>query len=340
MPFGIAEIPGEREPVRISIWLPRPRRSDPVDLASIYVRSRTGHLVPISQLGQWKKTLEDKTIYHRQMRPVVYVTGEVAGRPPVESIIDIRADRVDSDSARLFNYVESNKKPRPLEGRTLMHKGSGVRWGLLKPFEVHWWDEGEMHVTMDTFRDLGVALIAAQIAIYILLVWLTGSFLTPLIIMVSIPLMFIGVMPGFWLLNQFGMRAVGGYPNPFFFTAPAMIGIIALSGIVTRNAIILVDFIHLGLEKGKDLLQAIVESCSVRLRPILLTAGAAILGALPITQDTVFGGMAWSMIFGLMASTLFTLIVVPVVYNLIYANKKGHGLPLKVRIEEEEAENE
>lgn len=340
-PFGIAEIPGEREPVKISIWLPRPRRSDPVDLTSIYVRSRTGHLVPISELGHWKKTLEDKTIYHRQMLPVVYVTGEVAGRPPVESIIDIRADRVSADSAKLFGYVESNKKPRPLEGRTLMHKGSGIRWGLPKQFYVHWWDEGEMHVTVDTFRDLGVAFIAAQIAIYILLVWLTGSFLTPLIIMVSIPLMFIGVMPGFWLLNQFGMRTVGGYPNPFFFTAPAMIGIIALSGIVTRNAIILVDFIHLGLEKGKNLLQAIVESCSVRLRPILLTAGAAILGALPITQDTVFGGMAWSMIFGLMASTLFTLIVVPVVYNLIYANKKGHGLPLKVRIEEEEeAENE
>jgi multidrug efflux pump subunit AcrB len=174
-------------------------------------------------------------------------------------------------------------------------------------------------------------MLVALIAIYIVLMNQTGSYRLPLTIMRAIPLMVIGVLPGFWALNQFGQRTIGGFMNPVFFSGPAFIGMIALAGIVTRNSIIIVDFIQLGLLRGLPLDQAILESVSVRLRPILLTSGAAVLGALPITLDTVFGGMAWALIFGLIASTLFSLFVIPVTYNVVYANKPDHGLPENIR---------
>jgi multidrug efflux pump subunit AcrB len=159
----------------------------------------------------------------------------------------------------------------------------------------------------------------------------TGSYRLPLTIMRAIPLMVIGVLPGFWLLNQLGAHQIGSFRNPVFFSGPAFIGMIALAGIVTRNSIIIVDFIQLGLMRGLSLEDAILESVSVRLRPILLTSGAAVLGAIPITLDTVFGGMAWSFIFGLIVSTLFSLFVIPVTYNVVYANTPDHGLPENIR---------
>ena len=188
-----------------------------------------------------------------------------------------------------------------------------------------------MYITLHLFRDLAFAMLAALIAIYIILMNQTGSYRLPLTIMRAIPLMVIGVLPGFWLLNQFGQRNIGGFMNPVFFSGPAFMGMIALAGIVARNSIIIVDFIQLGLLRGLALEQAILESVSVRLRPILLTSGAAVLGALPITLDTVFGGMAWSLIFGLIASTLFSLFVIPVTYYVVYANKPDHGLPDQIR---------
>src|SRR5208283_30517 len=136
----------------------------------------------------------------------------------------------------------------------------------------------------------------------------------------------LGVMPGFWLLNALNAQQVGGFLNPVYFTATGMIGMIALAGIVTRNSIILIDFIHLSLARGRSLFDAIVESCVVRLRPILLTAAAAMLSAIPIIVDPIFSGLAWALIFGLFASTLFTLFVIPVTYWLLYANKPGHGV--------------
>ena len=149
------------------------------------------------------------------------------------------------------------------------------------------------------FRDLGLAFGAAMIAIYILLVAQTGSFAIPLVVMLAIPLTILGVMPGFWLLNVINAQSVGGYIDPVYFTATGMIGMIALAGIVTRDSIILVDFIHLSLARGRSLFDAIMESRVVRLRPILLTAAAAMLGAVPIIVDPVFSGLAWSLIFGL-----------------------------------------
>ena len=172
------------------------------------------------------------------------------------------------------------------------------------------------------FRDLGLAFSAALVGIYVLLVYETASYLIPVVIMLSIPLTMIGIMPGFALLNIIVNNPVGGYANPVFFTATAMIGMIALSGIVVRNAIILIDFIRTQVKRGSALVDAIVESGAVRFRPIFLTAGTTTLGAWPITLDPIFSGLAWSIIFGMIVSTAFTLLVIPVVYYLIYSKKQ------------------
>jgi len=325
---GAAQIPHERNPVRIALWFPQAERSSQIDLARIYAKGAGGNLVPLSEVGAWQTTVEDKTIYHRQLQRVVYVLGEMAGRPPVETILDIRADQVSSPT---HAFVDLQAQPRPLDVRTMFHQGGGIPWAVPEGITVRWWDEGEMYITLRLFRDLAVAMLVALLAIYIILMNQTGSYQLPLTIMLAIPLMVIGVLPGFWLLNQFGQRNIGGFMNPVFFSGPAFIGMIALAGIVTRNSIIIVDFIHLGLMRSLTLEQAILESVSVRLRPILLTSGAAVLGALPITLDTVFGGMAWSLVFGLIVSTVFSLFVIPVTYYLVYAKKTDHGLPGHIR---------
>jgi multidrug efflux pump subunit AcrB len=139
--------------------------------------------------------------------------------------------------------------------------------------------------------------------------------------MLAIPLTVLGVMPGFYLLNAMARQTVGGYADPVYFTATAMIGMIALAGIVTRDSIILVDFIHLAVRRGRSLFDAIMESRIVRLRPILLTASAAMLASIPITLDPIFAGLGWSIIFGLVASTVFTLFVIPVTYWLVYSRR-------------------
>jgi len=325
---GAAQIPYERTPVRIALWFPRAERSSTIDLARIYAKGTGGNLVPLSEVGVWRTTIEDKTIYHRQLQRVVYVLGEMAGRPPVETILDLTADQVQGGQR---SFVDMQAPPRPLNQRTMFGKGGGIPWAVPNEITVHWWDEGEMYITIHLFRDLAFAMLTALIAIYIILMNQTGSYRLPLTIMRAIPLMVIGVLPGFWLLNQIGQHSIGGFRNPVFFSGPAFIGMIALAGIVTRNSIIIVDFIQLGLLRGLSLEEAILNSVSVRLRPILLTSGAAVLGAIPITLDTVFGGMAWSLIFGLIVSTLFSLFVIPVTYYIVYANKPNHGLPDNIR---------
>jgi multidrug efflux pump subunit AcrB len=333
---GTVAIPTERNPLPIVLWPERVDRSSTTDLSRIYVRGQKGNLVPMSQLGSWQQTIENKTIYHRNLERVVYVTAEMAGRPPVETILDIRADQRTPEQLAAAGHPEQNATPRPLNTRTLFKKGGGIPWAVPDGVTVNWWDEGEMRLTMHIFRDLGIGFLGALLAIYILLSQQTGSFRLPIVIMMAIPLMVIGVMPGFWLLNHLGVRQVGGFADPLFFSSPAMIGMIALAGIVTRNSIIIVDFVHIALARGRTLIQALIESCSVRLRPILLTSGAAMLGAWPITRDSVFAGLAWSLIFGLFASTLFSLLVIPVAYFMMYEKLPGHGLPENFHLREVE----
>jgi multidrug efflux pump subunit AcrB len=339
---GLVRSETERNPLRIELKVPVDRRTSAADLTKVYVKGLTGQLVPLAELGRWEASRVDQMIYHKNLQRVAYVFAETAGRPPADVVVDVLADRTATRPAgeqvkSVGNGWLAAGDPRPAGGRTFFSNGSGLAWGVPAGFAVDFAGEGEWKITLDVFRDLGLAFGAAMVAIYVLLVAQTGSFTIPVIVMLAIPLTILGVMPGFWLLNVLNAQNVGGFLDPVYFTATGMIGMIALAGIVTRDSIILVDFIHLSLARGRSLFDAIMESRVVRLRPILLTASAAMLGAVPIIIDPIFSGLAWSLIFGLFASTLFTLFVIPVAYWLLYANTPGHGLPQSA-MEEEDGE--
>jgi multidrug efflux pump subunit AcrB len=329
----------ERNPLRIELRLPVAQRTSTADLSKVQVKGETGQLVPLAELGHWESGRVDQMIYHKNLQRVAYVFAETAGRPPADVVVDVLSDWDEPFSAagetpQIGAGWIADATPRPLDQRTFLANGSGIHWGLPAGFVVDFAGEGEWKITLDVFRDLGLAFAAAMVGVYILLVAQTGSFTIPLVVMLAIPLTVLGVMPGFWLLNAVSAQYVGGYLDPIYFTATGMIGMIALSGIVTRDSIILVDFIHLSLSRGRSLFDAIMESRVVRLRPILLTTVTAMLGAVPIIIDPIFSGLAWSLIFGLLASTVFTLFVIPVAYWLIYANKPGHGLPVSAMDQE------
>jgi len=280
----------ERTPLEINLRLPRSLRSRPEDMGPIRVKAPDGSMIPFNELGQLRQTVIDRSVYRKNMQRVVFVTGEVAGRSPVDAIFDLK------------EAIAKNPLPNG--------------------YEVDWAGEGEWKITLDVFRDLGLAFAGALLLIYILLVQQTESFSVPLVIMVAIPLTLIGILPGFALLNALFAHDIGTLRDSIFFTATGMIGMIALAGIVVRNSIILIDFIHTRTQAGESVGQAIMESGAVRFTPIVLTAGAAIFGSWVITLDPVFSGLAWSFIFGIFASTVFTLLVVPVVYHLIYGEKR------------------
>ncbi|HBM15750.1 MAG TPA: AcrB/AcrD/AcrF family protein [Lentisphaeria bacterium] len=324
---GLAHSSTERNPLSIEVRPPIQYRSDLNDLSKIYVKGNKGQMVPLSELGKWNTSYTDQTIYHKNLQRVAYVFAEAVGRTPAEIVIDVQADKISPQPGKPADFV-SDSQPKSTNWRTFANNGSNVKWSVPNNIEVTFSGEGEWNITLDVFRDLGIAFGVAMIAIYILLLIQTKSFIIPLIIMLAIPLTVIGIMPGFWLLNVFGGHLVGGYIDPIYFTATGMIGMIALSGIVTRNAIIIIDFIHLSLLKGNSLFEAIMESSVIRLRPILLTSVTAMLGAAPIIIDPIFSGLAWALIFGLFASTVFTLFIIPLAYYLIYSNKPGHGLPI------------
>jgi multidrug efflux pump subunit AcrB len=284
---------GERQPLELLVQLPRELRSSLPDLAALRVRSRAGGLVPLGEIGALEEGHGDTAIYHKNLLRLALVTGEMAGRSPVEAVLDLK------------KHLEAHPLPA---GYTVDFAG-----------------EGEWQITVDVFRDLGIAFAAANLLIYVLLVAQTGSLGVPLVIMVAIPLTIIGIMPGFWMLNRLFTTPVAGYATPVFFTATGMIGMIALAGIVVRNSIILIDFIEHIRKRGDGLtlLEAILEAGATRLRPILLTAGAAMFGSVVITLDPIFSGLAWSFIFGIFASTAFSLVVVPLIYYLIYHRKES-----------------
>ncbi len=330
---GMIHAPRQRQPLNIILRLPRSRRSSRAELSRIFVRGSNGVLVPLAELGHWKRNIAGEAIYHKDLRRVVYVYADTAGRPPVDAILDTEADRLpDGVKPAIAGMTQVGSgwihevKARPLADRSFLHDGSGIAWQLPPGLHVNFAGEGEWRITINVFRDLGLAFGAAMVGIYVLLIAQTGSFLLPLIIMLAIPLTIPGVMPGFWILNLVTAHDVGGFQDMVFFTATAMIGMIALAGIVTRNSIILIDFIHRSLANGQSLHDAILESVVVRMRPILLTAAAAMLSSIPILSDPIFSGLAWALIFGLLASTLFTLFVIPVTYYILFINKPGHGL--------------
>jgi multidrug efflux pump subunit AcrB len=312
----VLHLPDEVDPLWVILRLPRSARSAVDDLKDLYIRGEQGQIVRLGALGHFKKTVEDKTIHHKNLRRVVYVMGEVAGRPPADAILDMRLDRQPDDSV-----VKPAAAIRPAVERTWLSPGGGDPWALSTGYTIEWAGEGEWKITLDVFRDLGLAFAAALVGIFVILMFETGSRVLPLVIMLAIPLTLIGILPGFWLLNVLVDRPVGGFPNPVFFTATAMIGMIGLAGIVVRNSVVLIDFIHHGQAEGLSLREAVIRSVAVRTRPIFLTAGTSLLGNWVITLDPIFSGLAWAIIFGIFTSTLFTLIVIPVVYWLLASGR-------------------
>lgn len=332
--IGVVHAPNERQPLVILARLPMADRSSPADLSRIQVRGPSGGagapLVAMGEIGRWEERPAEQMIYHKNLQRVAYVFAETAGRPPADVIVDVMHDHADQAAAppgatRSPGGWLDTSEPRALGGRSHLFRGGGIPWATREGTRVVWSGEGEWKITLDVFRDLGLAFAAALVMIYVILVAQTGSFMIPVVVMLSIPLTMVGIMPGFWLLGLLTGKAVGGYADPVFFTATAMIGMIALSGIVTRQSIILVDFIHLSIKRGRPFMDAVIEAGAVRLRPILLVVAAAMLSAIPITIDPIFSGLAWSLIFGLIASTIFTLFVIPLVYWMLYKNVPGHG---------------
>jgi multidrug efflux pump subunit AcrB len=274
-------------PVRLT--LPAERQAKVESLLGMKVRASDGALVPLSELVHVHNVERDRTIYHKDLLPLSYVIGDVAGK-------------VDSPLYGMFAVRGALAGvPLPQGGRLgeyfIRQPSDAFREYALK------WD-GEWQITYETFRDMGLAYAVGLVLIYLLVVAEFGSYLTPLIIMAPIPLTVIGVMPGHALLGA-------------QFTATSMIGMIALAGIIVRNSILLVDFIALQLERGVPFAQAVVDSTAARAKPIALTGLAAMLGALFILDDPIFNGLAISLIFGILVSTLLTLVVIPVLYYAV-----------------------
>jgi len=308
-------------PLAIKLQLPIAQRSTVSDLQRITVKGQSGivqqttaqgidlapqSLVALGELGYFETSLNDKPIYHKDLKPVVYITADISGRTPGEIIADVSADLNSANAAQDW------------QARTFLTNGGGNTWSLPNNVELVWSGEGEWRITIRVFRDMGLAFAFALLAIYIVLRIQTKSAALSGIIMSAIPLTVIGIMPGFLLLNQFGEREIAGAPEPVLFTATAMIGMIALAGIVVRNSLILIEFITQARNAGETINEALIQAGAVRMRPVLLTAGTTLLGNLIITLDPVFSGLAIAIIFGIISSTLFTLLVVPIVYALIF----------------------
>lgn len=279
-------------PAGTRLRLPVEAQGDIEDLLKLSVSTSTGKLVPIRELVTIEDTLREQPIYHKDLLPVNYVFGDMAGK-------------LDSPLYGMFSMRDAVSKiqvPGSKLGETFISQPEDNQRG----YALKW--DGEWQVTYETFRDMGAAYAVGLILIYLLVVAQFGSYLTPLIIMAPIPLTIIGVMPGHALLGS-------------QFTATSMIGMIALAGIIVRNSILLVDFINLEVASGKPFKEAVVNSAITRAQPIVLTALSAMLGALFILDDPIFNGLAISLIFGIFVSTLLTLIVIPLLYFVAYQHK-------------------
>jgi multidrug efflux pump subunit AcrB len=272
-------------PLPLRVELPVLNKVQAQQLLDLEVRGKEGHQVRLAEIVKIVESDREYTIYHKDLMPVVFVTGDVAGATdsPLYGMFSILGTLQD----------KAVQGDHPLQ-QTLLSQPENPYLYSLK------WD-GEWKVTYETFRDMGIAYGVGMILIYLLVVAQFRSYLVPLIIMAPIPLTIIGVMPGHALLGA-------------NFTATSMIGMIALAGIIVRNSILLVDFINQSIASGISFEEAVIKSGAVRAKPIILTALAAMIGALFILDDPIFNGLAISLIFGILVSTLLTLVVIPVMY--------------------------
>lgn len=278
-------------PVRVTL---APERQSSLDeLLKLTVRAQDGTLVPLSELVSVAQLAREKSIYHKDLLPVVFVVGDMAGKldSPLYGMFSIRSE---------------------INGMKLAEGGTLGDYFIRQPddhyagYSIKW--DGEWQVTYETFRDMGIAYAVGLVLIYLLVVAQFKSYLVPLVIMAPIPLTIIGVMPGHALLGS-------------QFTATSMIGMIALAGIIVRNSILLVDFVNQQVAEGMAFQEAVIRSASTRAKPIVLTGLAAMLGALFILDDPIFNGLAISLIFGIFVSTVLTLGVIPVLYYAVMYRK-------------------
>ena len=275
--------------VPVRILLPAQQAGDLAELLKLAIRTPAGALVPLAELVRAQSSDRDRPAYRKDLLPVTYVVADEAGR-------------YDSPLYGLFG-ARGALAGRPLDaGGTLAEYFIRQPADPLREYAIKW--DGEWQVTYETFRDMGLAYAVGLVLIYLLVVAQFRSYRVPLVIMAPIPLTIAGVMPGHALLGA-------------QFTATSMIGMIALAGIIVRNSILLVDFVNLRLADGLPLEEAVIESAAARAKPIALTALAAMIGAGFIVDDPIFNGLAISLIFGILVSTLLTLVVIPVLYFLL-----------------------
>jgi len=305
----LVHMPSEREDVDLVLQLPRSARTTPEELLAVRVRSGDANalpepgnvqgapLVPLRELVTLRTNVADKSIYHKNLMPVNYVIGDVAGEieSPVYAILkmnealkalDLTPLGAPEPQLRILNAVQPFTDYQP-----------AMKW------------DGEWHITIEVFRDLGLAFAAVLILIYVLMVGWFRSFLTPLIVMVAIPFSLVGILPAHGLMDA-------------FFTATSMIGFMAGAGIVVRNSIILVDFIELRVAEGMPLDEAVVDAGAVRFRPMMLTAMAVVVGAGVILFDPIFQGLAIALMAGEIASLFISRMAVPILYYMAYAPRK------------------
>jgi multidrug efflux pump subunit AcrB len=295
---GLLHDDNAREDISINLRFNQQNRTSIEDLKSLKIKGKNGNLIPLSTIINTKTSVVDYSIYHKNLQPVVYVTGDVSGR--VESAV----------------YAILNLQPK-INSINLDHQNNLTSQAAIdtyltaqptttEKYAIKW--DGEWLITYEIFRDLGIAFAVVLVLIYVLLVGWFHSFITPLIIMVAIPFSLVGIMPGHWLMGA-------------FLSATSTIGFIAGAGVVVRNSIILVDFIELRIKEGMPIEEAVIDAGAVRFRPILLTATAVIVGSAVILTDPIFQGLAISLMAGEVASLLLSRSVVPILYYKIWRKR-------------------
>ena len=284
---GLLHVDTWKEDIPVQVRLSRTARSSFETMRDLKIDTRDGHLVSLREITSVENSIEDRSIYHKNLMPVTYVTADVAGsmESPVYAIQQLGPE-LDKMNLEQFTAHQPKDDSR---------------------YAIKW--DGEWHITYEVFRDLGVAFAAVLVLIYILVVGWFESFVTPLIIMAVIPLSLIGILPAHGMLNG-------------FFTATSMIGFIAGAGIVVRNSIILVDFVELRLKEGMPLDEAVIDAGAVRFRPMMLTAAAVVVGSMVILFDPIFQGLAISLMAGEIASLALSRMTVPVLYFIVNRRRK------------------
>jgi len=279
--------------IGLVLSLDEKEKSNIYEIAQLKVRSKSGKMIPIIDLITISEKIAPKSIYRKNQKRVVYVLADMAGKleSPAYAILgmDKKLDEIEIPKGYKLNELYLNQ-PEFEDDYT-------VKW------------DGEWQITLEVFKDLGIAFLGAIIIIYILIVGWFENFKAPIVMMVAIPLSMIGIILGHWFMDA-------------YFTATSFIGMIALAGIMVRNSVLLIDFVNLRLEEGIPLKQAVIEAGAVRTTPILLTAGTVVIGAFVILFDPIFQGLAISLMGGTIVSTILTLLVVPLVYYLI--ERKNH----------------